>query len=83
MAAHWKTDQDLSVTIYTTVVYFRRAENDDLETKSYAIISDSNQHTSSVVKILNQRIIEDILENLRFQDKKVIIWSDGTFQKSL
>lgn len=77
MAAHWKTDQDLSVTIYTAVVYFRRAENDDLETKSYAVISDSNQHTSSVVKIFNQRIIKDILENHKFQIKKAIIWSDG------
>lgn len=77
MAAHWKTDQDLSVTIYTAIVYFRRVENDDLETKCYAVISDCNRHTSAIVKVFNKAIIEDIKKTLNFKIISINIWSDG------
>ncbi|KAF8789402.1 hypothetical protein HNY73_007342 [Argiope bruennichi] len=76
MAAHWKTDQDLSVTVYTAVVYFRRVEDEDLETKCYAVIFDFNRHTSAIVKIFNKAITEDIKKMVNFKITSINIWSD-------
>lgn len=77
MAAHWKSTDDPSVTIYTSVVYFRRDTDGDLMKQTYAIISDTKQHSSKEVKLFNEMLIEDFEKLLNFKVEKAVIWSDG------
>lgn len=53
----------LFVTINTAVIYFSQVEDDDLKPNSYAVISDSNVHTSAMIKVFNQKILEYVAEN--------------------
>jgi len=77
MAAHWKSADDPSVTIYTSVVYFRRDPDGDLMKQTYAVISDTTQHSSKEVKLFNEMLIEDFEKHFNFKVEKAIIWSDG------
>lgn len=77
MAAHWKTAEDATVSIYTAVAYYRKHFDDDLEIQSYAVISDTKTHSCNEVKIFNDAIIKDYKENLNTQVNKVFVWSDG------
>lgn len=77
MAAHWKSTEDPSVTIDTSVIYFRREPDEDILKQTYAVISDTKQNTSKEVKLFNEMLLEDFQINFNFRVKRAIIWSDG------
>ena len=70
MAAHWPAEQ---VTIFTAVVYF--LQEGALQHKSYAVISNEQNHDKNVVFTDNKAILQDISKQTQFT--KVHYWSDG------
>lgn len=75
MAAHWINDK--GVTLYTAVTYFK--EGDILAHRSYAVVSDTPNHSSAEVYHFNKIIVDDLkgrIPDLHF----IHYWSDGAAQ---
>ena len=74
MEFHWANTQ--GVAIFTAVVYYRQSDN-QLVSKSYAVVSDCTKNTTLEMANCISKILTDLINKDINYSKLVKIWSDG------
>jgi len=75
MAAHWQPSTGQSVTIFTAVAYYKETGESPLKYQTYAVISDTPNHSSLEVQVFCNKIFDSLSEKIAITD--VSIWTDG------